>query len=236
MRQIVIDTETTGLELEKGHRIIEIGCIELINRKITENRFHSYINPQRSTDSEALSVHGITDNFLADKPVFGSIMEDLLKFISDSELIAHNASFDIGFIKYEIKLVTSKNHILDNKVTDTLALARKKFPAQRNTLDSLCKRYGIDLEERKAKGHSALLDAELLARVYLSMTGGQNTLFDDCEDVIINADLENKFGRNKSNGISPLVIRADSNELSTHQQFLENIKKVSNLSLWEKHQ
>jgi DNA polymerase-3 subunit epsilon len=235
MRQIVIDTETTGLEIEHGHRIVEIGCVELINRRITNNRFHYYINPQRAVDTEALLVHGITDNFLADRPVFGEILEELLQFIQGAELIAHNASFDVGFINHEIRLSSRSMKPLEQylTITDTLALARKKFPGQRNTLDALCKRYGIGTEERKAKGHGALLDAELLAKVYLLMTGGQSNLFStfDFETNVPKTTVDSNF-HTRSHRETTKIIMASSEELSEHSNFLTAITKKSGRCIW----
>ncbi len=231
MRQIAIDTETTGLEPEKGHRIIEIGCIELIDRKITGTTFHRYLNPQREIDDEALAVHKITKDFLLDKPIFSDILADFLEFINGAEIIAHNAPFDVGFINYEINLVNRNNKKLDHyvKVIDTLVLARKKFPGQRNTLDAICKRYQLDLNERKLKGHGALLDAELLARAYLLMTGGQSNLFGELE-----SELEERTeNSHKKIAKQPTtIIKASQTELNEHQVLLEKIAKQSKQSIW----
>lgn len=178
MRQIIVDTETTGLEPKQGHRIIEIGCVELIKRKLTGNNFHVYINPEREVEAGALKVHGITNAFLANKPIFAGIYQELRAFLDDAELVIHNAPFDTGFLNHEFKLLSAKNSTIEktNKIIDTLAMARKLHPGQRNSLDALCKRYKIDNSNRKL--HGALLDAEILGRVYLAMTGGQSTLFD----------------------------------------------------------
>ncbi|QXP84708.1 DNA polymerase III subunit epsilon [Methylococcus sp. ANG] len=173
MRQIVLDTETTGLDPKAGHRIIEIGCVELLNRRITQNRFHVYINPEREIDAGAIEVHGLTNEFLASKPVFRSIADDFLNFIGGAELIIHNAAFDVGFLDHELALLgENRGRIADYcGVCDTLAMARKNHPGQRNSLDALCKRYNVDNSRREL--HGALLDAEILADVYLAMTGGQ---------------------------------------------------------------
>ena len=173
MRQIVLDTETTGLEPSQGHRIIEIGCVEISNRRLTNKRFHQYINPQREIDEGAIEVHGITNEFLVDKPVFADIAEDFLSFVQGAELIIHNAPFDVGFINHELKLLGSDIVRIDNvcSILDTLSMARQMHPGQKNNLDALCKRYEIDNSSRTL--HGALLDAEILADVYLSMTGGQ---------------------------------------------------------------
>jgi DNA polymerase-3 subunit epsilon len=236
MRQIVIDTETTGLEPEKGHRIIEIGCIELIDRQLTGINFHKYLNPEREIELESLAIHGITNDFLRDKPVFADVLSELLDFIRGAELIAHNANFDVGFINHEMQLVTKDTKLLDHYVTifDTLALARKKFPGQRNTLDAVCKRYKIDLSERKL--HGALLDAQLLAEAYLLMTGGQGSLFTD-QDHVTSDTLSNAISSEDTkanmNKISSSVIKASDLELTAHKALLEKIKKNSGKCLWK---
>lgn len=176
MRQVVLDTETTGLDWERGHRIIEIGCVEIINRRQTGETFHQYINPQREVDDAAQEVHGLSSKDLADKPLFSEVFESFLEFIGGAELIIHNAPFDIGFIDNELKLVNRSDLRLGGSdlIIDTLLLARQIHPGQRNSLDALCKRYGIDNSRRDL--HGALLDARLLAEVYLAMTGGQGAL------------------------------------------------------------
>lgn len=176
MRQIVLDTETTGLDPARGHRIIEIGAVEVIGRKLTGNTFHVYINPQRVVEQEAIEVHGITNEFLQDKPVFSQIADDFLKFIDGSELVIHNAPFDVGFMDHEFALLRNGNGKTTDycKVLDTLLLAREMRPGQKNNLDALCRAFGIDNSNRTF--HGALLDAELLADVYLAMTGGQTKL------------------------------------------------------------
>lgn len=235
MRQIVIDTETTGLDTKHGHRIIEIGCIELQNRKVTGNNFHYYLNPEREIEAEALEVHGITNDFLTNKPKFADILPSFLTYIENAELIAHNAPFDIGFLNHEIKLISKKAKPVTAYVTvfDTLPLARKMFPGQRNSLDALCKRFKIDLSGRKL--HGALLDANLLAEVYLAMTGGQTSLFSKLENFINNdqseTDTAQKFS-SKNGRILP-VIAASPEELASHQQQLAAIKKSSGKCLWE---
>ncbi|CAL7964231.1 DNA polymerase III subunit epsilon [Gammaproteobacteria bacterium] len=233
MRQIIIDTETTGLEPTKGHRIIEIGCVELIDRKLTGNNFHRYINPGREVETEALAIHGITNEFLRDKPIFANILSDFLDFINGTELIAHNAVFDVGFINHEMRLSTKTSKSLDAYVTvfDTLALARKMFPGQRNTLDALCKRYKIDLSSRKL--HGALLDAQLLAEAYLLMTGGQGSLFAGSE--LASAEEANKTALQKickNRPALPIVLANDA-ETMAHQALLTTIKKRTGKCLWE---
>jgi DNA polymerase-3 subunit epsilon len=176
MRQVVLDTETTGLNVSEGHRIIEIGCVELVNRKLTGNHFHQYINPGREIDQGAIEVHGITSDFLADKPPFEAIVAEFLEFLRGAELVIHNAPFDLGFLNSELQRLpgtTLRMHDLCT-VTDTLVMARAKHPGQRNSLDALCQRYTVDNSQRDL--HGALLDAEILADVYLAMTGGQTAL------------------------------------------------------------
>jgi len=176
VRQIVLDTETTGLEVSQGHRIIEIGCVELVNRKLTGNHFHQYINPGREIDQGAIEVHGITSDFLADKPPFAAIAADFMEFLRGAELVIHNAPFDLGFLNSELQRVPGNATCIDDlcTVTDTLVMARAKHPGQRNSLDALCQRYHVDNSQRDL--HGALLDAEILADVYLAMTGGQTAL------------------------------------------------------------
>jgi DNA polymerase-3 subunit epsilon len=173
MRQIVLDTETTGLDPQAGHRIIEIGCVELIDRRLTGHNFHHYIQPDRDVDAGAADVHGITTEFLADKPRFAEIAEALVRYLEGAELIIHNAAFDVGFLDLELTQWSADGPRIEDlcEVTDTLSLARRLHPGQRNSLDALCKRYAIDNRHRDL--HGALLDAEILADVYLAMTGGQ---------------------------------------------------------------
>jgi DNA polymerase-3 subunit epsilon len=175
MRQIVLDTETTGLEPAEGHRIIEIGCVELMDRRLTGNNFHQYLQPDREIDAGAIEVHGITNEFLADKPRFADVVDDFVAYVDGAELVIHNAPFDVGFINHELKLCGRKRRVADLcQVLDTLTLARKMHPGQKNNLDALCRRYEIDNAHREL--HGALLDAEILADVYLAMTGGQVAL------------------------------------------------------------
>ncbi len=226
MRQIVLDTETTGLNPKEGHRIIEVGCVELINRRLTENRFHIYLNPGREIDQGAIEVHGITNEFLADKPRFEDIQNDLLAFITDAELIIHNAPFDVGFLNYELTKAGRKDISIEQVCTilDTLVMAREKHPGQRNSLDALCKRYGIDNTHRTL--HGALLDAEILADVFLLMTGGQLSLFAEEQSVIHSEQIE-KFHKLTKKRSKLRVIACDQDELKGHQKTLEHIEKVS---------
>lgn len=230
MRQIVLDTETTGIGAEFGHRIIEIGCVELIDRKLTGNHFHVYLNPQRKVDEGAFKVHGISTEFLQDKALFSDVAADFIKFIDNSELIIHNAPFDVGFLNAELKRINwSKS--LDNhcSVLDTLVLAREKHPGQRNGLDALCKRYDVDNSNRQL--HGALLDAELLAFVYLAMTGGQGSLFID-EDLEVSNTSEIIIESSiKLSSQSP-VLKADADEIRKHNEFVQFLVKKSGVNHW----
>ena len=187
MRYVVLDTETTGLDPDDGHKIIEIGCIEILNRSVTSNTFHKYINPDREIDIEASKIHGLTYNNLKDKPMFEEIYEDFSSYISDSPIIIHNAPFDIGFLKKEYSDLSKTVNFFDNEIIDSLKMARKISPGKKNTLDALCERYAIDNSDRTL--HGALLDAKLLAYVYLKMTIGQNNFSNlTTENVANNSD------------------------------------------------
>lgn len=231
MRQIVLDTETTGLEPRLGHRIIEIGCVEVIDRKVTGNRYHQYINPEREIDEGAVEVHGITTAFLADKPRFIDIVDDFLSFIRGAELVIHNAPFDVGFIDHELSLLNQEQHHIDNicTVMDTLVLARKMHPGQKNNLDALCKRYDIDNSQRDL--HGALLDAEILAETYLAMTGGQTMLSlggQGSHDDGVNSDSYLHKPRMVSIQSGELkVIKASEGELASHNARLKQINDAS---------
>ena len=233
MRQVVLDTETTGLNPEEGHRVIEIGCVELINRRLTNNRFHVYLNPDRVIDNGAIEVHGITNEFLADKAHFADISDDFITFIRDSELIIHNAPFDVGFLNHELNLQNQKLGKIEeySQIFDTLAFARKKHPGQRNSLDALCKRYGIDNSHREL--HGALLDAEILSDVFLLMTGGQASLLDEVgQQQTLAADRE--IVRIATDRPKLKVIRCSEEELQVHQQRLDAIEQASGACLWKK--
>ncbi|MFT5575216.1 MAG: DNA polymerase-3 subunit epsilon [Bermanella sp.] len=227
-RQVVLDTETTGLETSQGHRIIEIGCVELINRRLTGRHYHQYVNPEREIDAGAMEVHGITNEFVQDKPVFGAIADEFLEFIHGAELVIHNAPFDVGFIDTELKLLRRKESIKDScAIIDSLVMARQKHPGQRNSLNALCQRYGVDNSQRDL--HGALLDAEILADVYLLMTGGQIglTLAGEGANAGGGPEIANEIRRIKA-GRQPLpVLRATDAELSAHQEQLEVIDKAS---------
>ena len=183
MRQIILDTETTGLEPKQGHRIIEIGCVELINRRETNRNFHQYINPERDIEDGAFNIHGLSSEFLSSKPRFCDVVQEFIDFIKDSELIIHNAPFDVGFINAEFKLLGKNWGKIEDYCTvfDTLLLAREKHPGQKNNLDALCKRYDVDDSQRDL--HGALLDARILLDVYLKMTGGQTDLTFDSKEI-----------------------------------------------------
>jgi DNA polymerase-3 subunit epsilon len=229
VRQIVLDTETTGLEVSQGHRIIEIGCVELLNRRLTGNHYHQYINPEREIDQGAIEVHGITNEFLRDKPVFERIARDFVEFISGAELIIHNAPFDLGFLDAELQRVGSSHGPVAERCTvvDTLVMARARHPGQRNNLDALCQRYGVDNSQRDL--HGALLDAEILADVYLAMTGGQTTF--QLSDVSSNNGEGGAGGqqiRRLDSKRPPLpVILASAEERAAHEAQLEAIAAAS---------
>jgi len=231
MRQIVLDTETTGIGPEHGHRIIEIGCVELIERKLTNNNFHVYINPDRFVDEAAFKVHGISNEFLQDKPLFADIVSEFLNYVKGAELIIHNAPFDVGFLNSELKHVRHAKRIEDYcTVFDTLVYAREKHPGQRNSLDALCKRYEIDNSNRQL--HGALLDAEILAWVYLSMTGGQGSLFSD--DSIYDETQNQKMvqaGQLKQIIDLP-IIKANETEIKSHHNLIKKIIEKSDVNLW----
>lgn len=228
MRQIVLDTETTGLEYEAGHRIIEVGCVELVNRRLTRNDLHLYINPEREIDEGAQAVHGITLESLADKPRFAEIASSLQEYLGDAELIIHNAPFDLGFLNHEFKLCDADATPLETRcsVIDTLVDARQKHPGQRNSLDALCKRYFIDNSQREL--HGALLDAQLLAEVYLGMTGGQGVIELDSASEAANAaavvGLEERF---RQLGGRPKVLQASDEEAAAHAAYLQRLEKSS---------
>lgn len=224
MRQVVLDTETTGLEVELGHRIIEIGCIELLSRRRTGRTFHRYLRPERAIDVAALRVHGITAEFLAGQPRFADIADELMEFIGEAELVIHNAAFDLGFIDSEFERLGVPRRISSAaRVFDTLSLARQLHPGQRNGLDSLCKRYGVDNSRRDA--HGALLDAELLLDVYLAMTGGQSAfMLETCASSAFTEFTSRRAER--PSGPLP-VVRATEAELASHARVLEALDRAS---------
>lgn len=227
MRQIVLDTETTGLDPKQGHRIIEIGCVELVNRRLTGRHYHQYINPGREVDEGAFQVHGISNEFLLDKPPFARVVDDFWSFVRGAELVIHNAPFDIGFLNCEFALLGLKPIEGECGVLDTLAMARYKHPGQKNNLDALCKRYGIDNSHRDL--HGALLDAEILADVYLLMTGGQTALELSADGSDGSDQSENtvSLGRVSADRSRLKVISASPEEIAVHQAKLEAIDKAS---------
>lgn len=231
MRQIILDTETTGIGHELGHRIIEIGCVELIDRKLTGKHFHVYLNPQREIDEGAFRVHGISSEFLADKPLFEAVVSDFLQFVGGAELIIHNAAFDVGFLNSELKHVGWKKKLEEYcDILDTLVMARDKHPGQRNSLDALCKRYDIDNSNRQL--HGALLDAEILALVYLAMTGGQRSLFAEVEHTSENSDIVIQEHAALAL-LRPVLIEADNTELNQHTDFINFLTKKSGVTHWD---
>ena len=219
MRHIVLDTETTGLEIQQGHRVIEIGAVEMIDRKLTGNHFHRYINPQRDIDDGALQVHGITADFLRDKPVFKDIADDFIEFVKGAELIIHNAPFDVSFLDYELGLADRASISRICTVKDSLALARHKHPGQKNNLDALCRRYYVDNSIRDL--HGALLDAEILADVFLAMTGGQTALFAGSDDA--DMDDENEPWAPLSADRPRLVVIMPSDEDTLRHEAMLNL-------------
>ncbi|WP_221798531.1 DNA polymerase III subunit epsilon [Oceanobacter mangrovi] len=232
MRQVVLDTETTGIG--EGHRILEIGCVEVIERKLTGRHFHKYINPQREIDPEAQAVHGISMEWLTETnaPFFGDVVDEFREFIDGAQLVIHNAAFDVGMMDYEFRLLGLSPTIEICSVLDTLKMARDMFPGSRVSLDALCKRYDIDNSHREL--HGALLDSEILADVYLAMTGGQTALIlaveDDNKDGIVELDLDQLGGVDTTN--LP-VIRALADEINAHNKMLELIdKKSENGAIW----
>ena len=231
MRQIVLDTETTGIDPKEGHRIIEIGCVEVVNRRLTGNHFHVYINPGRHIEQEAIEVHGITNEFLADKPTFSQVAQEFVSFIKGAQLVIHNAPFDVGFMDHEFGMEASTKGVITSQicdVLDTLTLARQIHPGQKNNLDALCKRYGIDNSHRTL--HGALLDAEILADVYLLMTGGQTKLklaSSSGNDADSTAIRRVKRGTNKLK-----VIKATADEITQHEARLDIVEKAGGKCLW----
>jgi DNA polymerase-3 subunit epsilon len=224
LKQIILDTETTGLDPKSGHRVIEIGCIELINRKFTGEQFHVYLNPDRDSEEGALKVHGLTTEFLSDKPRFNEVYDDFIKFIDKSELLIHNAEFDVKFLDHEIKLLSKELPLISNcvsKITDTLQIAREKHPGQRNSLDALVKRYEIGGYDREL--HGALLDSQILGDVYLSMTGGQSALnFSDTNDE--NSSITDQGNNKKHLDLNLRVIELSDEEKNAHKEYLLRMK------------
>jgi DNA polymerase-3 subunit epsilon len=233
MRQIVLDTETTGIDPRQGHRIIEIGCVELVNRRLTGNTFHVYVNPERLVEQEAIEVHGITNEYLTDKPIFRNIAQEFIDFIKGAQLVIHNAPFDVGFMDHEFaRLRGLAENKTDNMCTvlDTLDLARQIHPGQKNNLDALCRRYGIDNSHREK--HGALLDAEILADVYLMMTGGQTDL-NLSGQASGDGGIQVETIRRVSAQRKPLkVVQATADELEQHESRLDLVAEKGGTCLW----
>jgi DNA polymerase-3 subunit epsilon len=223
MRQIFLDTETTGLSPEAGDRVIEIGCVEMVNRRLSGRELHFYLNPQRSSHEDAVKIHGLTDTFLADKPLFASVVDELLEFVGDAEIIIHNAAFDVGFLNEELRRAgRPKFPTFVAQVTDSLLMARQMFPGKANSLDALCKRLEVDNSNREL--HGALLDAGLLAEVYIRMTRGQNSL------VIEPGDSDAALSSMEDVDLSALVLpvlEADAAERQAHEVMLLELDKAS---------
>ncbi|MCY4046384.1 MAG: DNA polymerase III subunit epsilon [Cellvibrionales bacterium] len=233
-RIVILDTETTGIDIGAGNRLIEIGCVELVNRKLTGNHYHQYINPERDIEEGAYKVHGIGLDFLADKPLFADIADDFLAYIKGAELVIHNAPFDVGFLNHELGLLKSGKPKLEDicTITDTLVMAKDKHPGQRNSLDALCKRYSVDNSGREL--HGALLDSELLADVYLLLTGGQTGLDLFAEESDAESSLET-IQTTQSLNHTLKVVKASNDELTEHDQYLAFLdKKQGESALWRK--
>jgi DNA polymerase-3 subunit epsilon len=230
-REICFDTETTGLDPDEGHRLIEIGCVELVDGVRTKNCYHQLINPERNVPADAVKIHNITTDMLLDKPKFRDIVDSFVDFIGDCPLVAHNANFDMKFINFELDLISHKK--LENKVIDSLMLAKALFPGQKNNLDALCRRYNIDNTKRELNGHGALLDAELLAEVYIELTGGsQKKLIEDDKNIIksdtVDIDIFRKEIAEKS-ALENRHFKIDELEMKSHNEFIEKFIKNS---LW----
>jgi len=228
MRQIILDTETTGLSVEAGHRIIEIGAVEIMDRRMTGNNYQTYLNPKRSIDPGSIAIHGITNDDVADKPEFKEVMQEFLSFIQDTELLIHNAPFDTAFINHEFSLAGYKKKIEDLcEIKDTLPIARKTHPGKRNSLDALCSRYNVDKSNREL--HGALIDAKLLGQVYLLMTGGQVGFFGDDQNLNeqqINHSLDIDYSERKI-----MTVELTNEDLEEHQQYLEDLLADSDQSI-----
>ena len=231
MRQIILDTETTGLETSQGHRIIEIGCVEMLDRRVTDNHWHFYVNPEREVDAGAFEVHGISSEFLQDKPLFADLADDFLAYVEGAELVIHNAPFDIGFLNHELNLLDESKPMLGDicSVRDTLVEARQKHPGQKNSLDALCKRYDIDNSHRSV--HGALLDARILADVYLFMTGGQTTLGLEQNEIRSNAEIEADANLVATGGPLPVWQGGEASELA-HLEYLKFLAEQCDEPAW----
>ena len=227
MRQIILDTETTGISVDSGHRVIEIGMVEIIDRRLTGNDFQAYLNPERKIDPATIPIHGLTDEFISDKPFFKDIASDFLSYIQNSEVIMHNAPFDSSFINNEFVLTGIEKRLEDIcEITDSLTLARKKHPGQRNSLDALCSRYEVSTSSREL--HGALIDAKLLANVYLLMTGGQVGFFGASNEKDEKSHTKSDFDFSKRKIIT---INPDESDIKAHKDYLKKLSKVSKKDL-----
>lgn len=234
MRQVVLDTETTGLEPELGHRVIEIGCVEIVGRRITDRKFHTYINPERDVDEGAVEVHGLTRERLESEPRFADVAGSFLDFVRGAEVIIHNAPFDVGFLDHEFALLTESPGVMADlcEIIDSLTLARRRHPGQRNSLDALCRRYGIDNSQREL--HGALLDAELLAEVYLAMTGGQTALSLESESGAARGVETAAVRRLPASRPQLKVIHANTSELERHDALLDVMERAGVAPIWRR--
>jgi len=236
MRQIVLDTETTGLDPKQGHRVIEIGCVEIRHRRVTDNTFHTYLQPEREVEQEAITVHGLTNEFLREQPRFGQIVTQFMEFVQGAELIIHNAAFDVGFLNHELRLLNQGWKPLEQycAIVDTLQMARQRHPGQKNKLDALCKRYGVDNSNRKL--HGALLDAQLLAEVYLALTGGQSSLLQE-ERNPTDPVVDHAICRVSAERAPLAVIVATAEEQAAHRRKLDALDKAcKGPCLWRSHE
>ncbi len=229
MREIVLDTETTGFKPSEGHRVVEIGCVELINHIATGDTYHQYINPERDMPLGAFEVHGLSEEFLSDKPVFSSIADDFLAFVGDAPLIIHNASFDMGFLNHELEQA-GKSRLPDEQAVDTLHMARRKHPSGPNSLDALCRRYGIDNSGRTK--HGALLDSELLAEVYLELIGGRQPNLTLVDQTAGPTDFSSSAAVGTKQRPTPLPSRLTSAEIDAHRRFIEGIGEAA---MWHRY-
>ena len=239
VRQVVLDTETTGIDFKSGHRVIEIGCVEIINRKFTGAEYQTYLNPDRDIDEGAAKVHGLTLDFLQDKPRFIDVVDEFLEFIQDSELLIHNAEFDVGFLNNEIKLIPGKNSLIDQvteKITDTLQIAREKHPGQRNSLDALVQRYEVGGYDREY--HGAILDSKILGDVYIAMTGGQsNLLFEHKSKTSVTERREKKKKVTNGKNNNSLLTKLSDSEEKKNLEYLKKMQEETGTKpIWLKNQ
>jgi DNA polymerase-3 subunit epsilon len=234
MRQVVLDTETTGLEPDQGHRVVEIGCVEIVNRRVTDRHLHLYLNPDRDSDPDALRIHGLTTEFLSGHPRFPEIADRLASFVKDAEVIIHNAAFDVKFLNAELERASLPGFpTLCAEITDSLLVAREMFPGKRNNLDALCERFGISHAHRTL--HGALLDAELLGEVWLAMTRGQDSLLDDGADGAVGPVGGAGLARSGFDASSLVVVSVSEQDLQAHETYLDDLDKAAGgQSLWRR--